>query len=167
MSAAITIARASMLTRAFRPAAGARREFPASPLRAANAKVLAFPRPIRSPSTPSAAVVRASSDSDSEVSAPVLVVAAAGLPCSVVVLWSSYAKATTGAGLQGDLLGGLEGVSYLVMLALVALSIKEKVQTGGGLPAGPGGVVGASEGLNYLALLAAIVAFAYSAVNGN
>jgi len=54
-----------------------------------------------------------------------------------------------------------------VMLALVALSIKEKVQTGGGLPAGPGGVVGASEGLNYLALLAAIVAFAYSAVNGN
>jgi hypothetical protein len=83
------------------------------------------------------------------------------------VLWSSYAKATTGAGLQGDLLGGLEGVSYLVMLALVALSIKEKVQTGGGLPAGPGGVVGASEGLNYLALLAAIVAFAYSAVNGN
>ena len=83
------------------------------------------------------------------------------------MLWSSYAKAPTGAGLQGDLLGGLEGVSYLVMLALVALSIKEKVQTGGGLPAGPGGVVGASEGLNYLALLAAIVAFAYSAVNGN
>lgn len=53
-----------------------------------------------------------------------------------------------------------------VMLALVGLSIKTKVSTGGGLPAGPGGVVGASEGLNYLALLAALGAFAYSAVAG-
>jgi len=52
-----------------------------------------------------------------------------------------------------------------VMLALVGLSIKTKVSTGGGLPAGPGGVVGASEGLNYLALLAALGAFAYSAVS--
>jgi len=52
------------------------------------------------------------------------------------------------------------------MLALVGLSIKTKVSTGGGLPAGPGGVVGASEGLNYLALLAALGAFAYSAVAG-
>ena len=54
-----------------------------------------------------------------------------------------------------------------VMLALVGLSIKTKVSTGGGLPAGPGGLVGASEGLNYLALLAAVVAFAYSAVAAN
>ena len=110
-----------------------------------------------------AAVVRSSSDD--EVSTPVLATAAAGLPASLIVLWSAYTKATTGEGLQGDLLGGLEGVSYLLTLAVVALSLKNKVDTGSGLPAGPGGLVGASEGLNFLALVAAVGAFAYSAVS--
>lgn len=113
MSATIAIARASMMTSL--PALSARRA--ASPLiRPANAKI-AFSR---SPTTTStkrrssgSVAVRASSD-DSEVSTPILAVAAAGLPSSMIVLWSSYTKATTGAGLQGDLLGGLEGVSYLV-----------------------------------------------------
>jgi len=104
MPATITIARASMMTSASRPALSARRA--ASPLiRPANAK-FAMRRV--------AVAVRASSSDDSEVSAPILAVAAAGLPSSLIVLWSSYTKATTGAGLQGDLLGGLEGVSYLV-----------------------------------------------------
>ena len=158
MSATITIARASMQTlRAPRPAASARRAFAVSPLRAA------IP-PRRSTSS---VAVRASSSDDSEVSTPILAVAAAGLPGSLVVLWSSYTLATTGDGLQGNVLGALEGVSYLAMLGLVGLSLWTKVKTGGGLPAGPGGVVGASEGLNYLALLAAIGAFAYSTVNGS
>jgi hypothetical protein len=39
-----------------------------------------------------------------------------------------------------------------------------KVQTGSGLPAGPGGIVGAAEGVSYLALLGAIVAAAYSSL---
>lgn len=160
MSATISIARASLLTRATRPAAAISANKGAVAIRGVTSVPLR--RRSRSAST-SPVVVRASDDP--EVSAPILAVAAAGLPCSLIVLWSSYVKATTGAGLQGDLLGGLEGISYLVTLALVGLSLKTKVSTGGGLPAGPGGVVGASEGLNYLALLAAIGAFAYSAVN--
>ena len=161
MSATISIARASPLTRVSRPAV-AKSAF-AAPRRAT---AIALPlRRRTSTSSSSNFVVHASSSDDSETSPIVLAVAAAGLPSSLIVLWSSYTKATTGAGLQGDLLGGLEGVSYLLMLALVGLSLKEKVSTGGGLPAGPGGVVGASEGLNYLALLAALGAFAYSAVS--
>ena len=39
-------------------------------------------------------------------------------------------------GLQGLVLGGLEGVSYLVLLGLVGKSIALKVRTGTGLPAG-------------------------------
>ena len=172
MSATIALTRASMLARASCPVASANRAItpllrPAN----ANAKVIASLPPLprrhrRSTSSSSVVLVRASS-SDDEVSTPVLAVAAAGLPASLIVIWSAYTKATTGAGLQGDVLGGLEGVSYLLTLALLGLSVKTKVSTGGGLPAGPGGVVGASEGLNYLALLAALGAFAYSAVNGN
>ena len=119
MSATITTARVSMMTRAPRPALCARRESAASPLiRAANAKI-AFPRTSsRSPPTSTKRrAVAARASSDSEVSAPILAVAAAGIPSSLIVLWSSYTKATTGAGLQGDLLGGLEGVSYLVSVA--------------------------------------------------
>jgi hypothetical protein len=78
--------------------------------------------------------------------------------------WSAYTKATTGEGLQGDLLGGLEGVSYLVVAALVAASIKSKVSTGSGLPAGPGGLVGAAEGVGYLALAAGVGSIAYAAL---
>jgi hypothetical protein len=63
-------------------------------------------------------------------------------------------------------LGAAEGIGYLVVLAIVALSIKTKVSTGSGLPPGPGGLVGASEGLSYLSLLGAIGAFGWAATHG-
>lgn len=115
-------------------------------------------RPARAAPRPARA---AASD---DVPAPTLALAATSLPASGILLWSAYTKATTGEGLQGDLLGGLEGVSYLIVPALIALSIKTKVDTGSGLPAGPGGLVGAAEGIAYLALTAGIGSIAYAAL---
>lgn len=53
-----------------------------------------------------------------------------------------------------------EGVSYLVVLGLIAWSVYTKLSTGKGLPQGPAGLLGAVEGVSYLSLLAAILAFA-------
>ena len=47
-----------------------------------------------------------------------------------------------------------QGISYLVVLAIIGWSIKTKVDTGSGLPAGPSGLLGAVEGVSYLSLLA-------------
>jgi hypothetical protein len=55
-----------------------------------------------------------------ELPAPALAAAAAGLIASPIVLWSEFTLKTTGAGLQGDLLGAAEGVSYLVRCCLAA-----------------------------------------------
>ena len=121
------------------------------------------PRPRATPPR-AVAPPRASSSDDADVSPAILALAATSLPASVLLGWSAYTKATTGEGLQGDLLGGLEGVSYLVVAALVAASIKSKVSTGSGLPAGPGGLVGAAEGVGYLALAAGVGSIAYAAL---
>ncbi len=47
-----------------------------------------------------------------------------------------------------------EGVSYLVILGIIAWSAYTKVSTGTGLPPGPSGLLGAVEGFSYLSLLA-------------
>ena len=75
------------------------------------------------------------------------------------MLWSEYTLFQTGAGLQGDVLGGLEGLSYLAIVGTVGWSLFTKVKTGSGLPAGPAGLLGAVEGFSYLSLLAGIVVF--------
>lgn len=167
MQSTLSLARSVRLARCGASATMATRIAVVAPRRAAMRNALMTTTTISRKARFSAAVaVRASSSNgDSEVSTPVLAAAAAGLPASLIVLWSAYTKATTGEGLQGDVLGGLEGISYLLTLAVVGLSVKKKVDTGSGLPAGPGGLVGASEGLNFLALVAAIGAFAYSAVS--
>mmetsp|Transcript_29461 Transcript_29461/g.62528 ORF Transcript_29461/g.62528 Transcript_29461/m.62528 type:complete len:181 (-) Transcript_29461:132-674(-) len=82
------------------------------------------------------------------------VASAVALP---IVAWSEVVTITTGSGLQGNLLGALEGVSYLVLLGLVGKSIALKVRTGTGLPAGPYGLIGAMEGLAYLLVVGFIV----------
>ena len=46
-----------------------------------------------------------------------------------------------------------EGISYLVVLGIIAWSVATKVKTGSGLPAGPSGLLGAVEGVSYLSLL--------------
>ena len=114
-------------------------------------------------------IIRATNDTktsdDSDVSPIAVGIAVAGLCTSPIAFWSEYTLATTGAGLQGsDILGGLEGISYLVFVGIVAWSLKTKVQTGSGLPAGPNGLIGAAEGVSYLALLGAIGAAAYYSV---
>lgn len=119
-------------------------------------------RPLRATARAPARPARASASDDTP--APTLALAAASLPASLLLGYSAYTKATTGEGLQGDLLGGLEGVSYLIVLGLVALSLKTKVSTGAGLPAGPGGLVGAAEGVAYLALTAGVGSIAYAAL---
>jgi hypothetical protein len=99
-------------------------------------------------------VTRASSSSSSdEVPAPAVAAAVAALALEPICFWSEYTVVTTGEGLQGDILGGLEGLSYLAVLGMVAWSLKTKVSTGSGLPAGPSGLIGAAEGVAYLALL--------------
>eukprot|EP00798_Chlamydomonas_sp_ICE-L_P024662 gene24662-10288_t len=76
------------------------------------------------------------SGSDEEVGTVGLAVAAAGLPPG-----------------PGGALGAAEGIGYLVVLGIVAWSLKVKTDTGSGLPAGPAGLLGAAEGLSYLSFL--------------
>ena len=129
------------------------------------ASTLRTARPLRTSRPAARAPARpARASASDDTPAPTLTLAAASLPASLLLGFSAYTKATTGEGLQGDLLGGLEGVSYLVVLGLVALSIKTKVSTGSGLPAGPGGLVGAAEGVAYLALAAGVGSIAYAAL---
>ncbi len=68
-----------------------------------------------------------------ELSGPAQAVVYAGAVLLPVTLWSEYTLFSTGAGLQGDVLGGIEGVSYLVLLAVLGLSIQKKTSTGVGL----------------------------------
>lgn len=96
---------------------------------------------------------RTLASADDEVSTVAVAAAVVALPLELLCYWSEYTVVTTGEGLQGDVLGGLEGLAYLAVLAMVAWSLKTKVSTGSGLPAGPSGLIGASEGLAYLAVL--------------
>ena len=80
--------------------------------------------------------IRAAAADDDDVGIAGTAAIALGLAANPIVLWSEYTLATTGAGLQGDILGAAEGVSYLVVLGLVGWSLKTKVSTGSGLPAG-------------------------------
>jgi hypothetical protein len=92
------------------------------------------------------------------------VVAAGGASLSLV-FWSEYALATTGCDLPpgneflpAPFLGAAEGVSYLGLVALLALSAKRKLSTGVGLP---GVAAGGVEGVDFLALLAGLGVAAY------
>lgn len=116
--------------------------------------------PARSSSLSLVARATPSDETETEVSTPLLAFAAVAIPFELLTFYSEYTVVTTGDGLQGDVLGGLEGLGYLAVLGMVALSVKSKVSTGSGLPAGPGGVVGASEGLAFLGLLG-FAAFAF------
>ena len=68
-----------------------------------------------------------------ELSGPAAAVVYAGLVAVPITYWSEYTLFSTGAGLQGDVLGGVEGVSYLVLLAVLAVSVQKKTSTGVGL----------------------------------
>ncbi|CAG9466153.1 unnamed protein product [Pedinophyceae sp. YPF-701] len=104
---------------------------------------------------------------EEEVGTAALAAAAVGLVANPLCYWSEFTLATTGSGLPpgpGGALGAAEGVSYLVVVGIVAWSLYVKVSTGKGLPPGPAGLLGAAEGLSYLALLGGIGAFAYTSL---
>ncbi|KAI3665491.1 hypothetical protein L6452_44118 [Arctium lappa] len=87
---------------------------------------------------------------------------AGGLIATPVIGWSLYTLKTTGCGLPpgpAGTIGGLEGVSYLVVVGIVGWSLYTKSKTGSGLPNGPFGLLGAVEGLSYLSLVAILVVF--------
>eukprot|EP00931_Biecheleriopsis_adriatica_P092980 TRINITY_DN66729_c0_g1_i1.p1 TRINITY_DN66729_c0_g1~~TRINITY_DN66729_c0_g1_i1.p1 ORF type:complete len:229 (-),score=25.86 TRINITY_DN66729_c0_g1_i1:129-815(-) len=84
-------------------------------------------------------------------------VSAAGIVASLIVLWSEYTLKTTGKGLPGDLLGGLEGVSYLVVLWLSGWSIASRISTGAGLSRSTSSLIGVAEGLSLLAVAVGLV----------
>ncbi|KAG1661310.1 hypothetical protein FOA52_008657 [Chlamydomonas sp. UWO 241] len=101
---------------------------------------------------------------DDDIGTAGLAAIALGLPANPLCYWSEFTLATTGKGLPdgpGGALGAAEGISYLVIVAIVAYSLYTKVATGRGLPPGPSGLLGAVEGLSYLALLGGIAAFAF------
>lgn len=93
---------------------------------------------------------RAATDQDSKLTKAVV---AAGFVANPVVLVSEYFLKTTGEGLPpgpGGIYGATEGVSYLVIVGVVAWSLYTKAKTGSGLP---GNLLGAVEGLSYLSLI--------------
>jgi hypothetical protein len=92
----------------------------------------------------------------------VVAVGGASLP---LVFWSEFLLGTTGCGLPpgnavvpSPFLGAAEGISYLGLVALLALSTKRKLSTGVGLP---GVAAGGVEGVAFLALLAGLAVAAY------
>ena len=100
--------------------------------------------------------VRAASDQDSKLTKAVV---AAGFVANPVVLVSEYFLKTTGEGLPpgpGGIYGATEGVSYLVIVGVVAWSLYTKVKTGSGLQ---GSLLGSVEGLSYLSLVAGQLTF--------
>lgn len=109
-------------------------------------------RSIRKPHIRRASVqARAAIDQESTVTKAVV---AAGFIANPVVLVSEYFLKTTGEGLPpgpGGVYGATEGVSYLVIVGVVAWSLYTKAKTGSGLP---GNLLGAVEGLSYLSLVA-------------
>ena len=53
--------------------------------------------------------------------------------------------------------GALEGISYLVVVGFVLTSLRRKIKTGAGGPAGPSGLLGAVEGLSFASVLGGLV----------
>ena len=92
------------------------------------------------------------------------VIGVAGSVAALVTFWSEYVLKTTGCGLPAGpagLLGAAEGISYLIVVAIVGASLYNKVKTGSGLPAGPSGVLGAAEGLSFLSIAVGILVLVF------
>lgn len=96
------------------------------------------------------------------------IVGSIGTVSSLIVLYSEYTLKTTGCGLPagpGGIVGALEGISYLAIVALAGLSSTKKLSTGSGLPAGPYGILGAGEGLSFLAIFVGLIVLAFQVLD--
>lgn len=88
------------------------------------------------------------------------------LPTIPILAYSEYTLLSTGCGLPPGpygLLGAAEGISYLLIAAVIGLSVYSKLSTGKGLPEGPGKLLGALEGFSFLLVTAGIAIAAYTA----
>ena len=97
-----------------------------------------------------------------------VIVGSVGTVSSLIVLYSEYTLKTTGCGLPagpGGIIGALEGISYLAIVALAGLSVTKKLSTGSGLPAGPFGILGAGEGLSFLAIFVGFIVLAFQVLD--
>lgn len=93
------------------------------------------------------------------------VAVALALPALPIVAYSEYVLLTTGCGLPpgpSGLFGAAEGVSYLVVAAIVLASVYSKVKTGNGLPDGPAKLLGAAEGVAFLLAVGGIAIAGYT-----
>ena len=79
-----------------------------------------------------------------------------GTAANFICFYSLYLVQTTGSGVEGDLPGLVEGLSYLAVAGVFVWSAFTKVTTGDGLPGNPF-VLGLAEGLSYLTVLGALV----------
>mmetsp|Transcript_28173 Transcript_28173/g.39646 ORF Transcript_28173/g.39646 Transcript_28173/m.39646 type:complete len:194 (+) Transcript_28173:92-673(+) len=85
-----------------------------------------------------------------------------GIFAALVTFYSEFVLKQTGCGLPAGpygVVGLVEGLSYLGVVRIAALSLYQKYQTGSGLPAGPAGVLGAAEGLSFLSIAVGLTVF--------
>jgi len=85
-----------------------------------------------------------------------------GTLAALVTFYSEFVLKQTGCGLPAGpygVVGLVEGLSYLGVVRIAALSLYKKYQTGSGLPAGPAGILGAAEGLSFLSIAVGLTVF--------
>ena len=128
--------------------------------------VCAFQRPCAS-QTISSSMVRKQlikqrlNDEDQSTSAVAGFTGALGVGANLVSSYSLYFLRTTGCnfvpkyGIEGLQLE--QGTSFAIILGIFIWSALTKLKTGGGLPAGPAGLLGAAEGLSYLTIVGSII----------
>lgn len=90
---------------------------------------------------------------------------ALAVPALPTVAYSEYTLLTTGCGLPPGpygLFGAAEGLSYLVVAAIILISLYSKLTTGKGLPDGPAKLLGTVEALAYLLVLTGVAAAVYT-----
>jgi hypothetical protein len=128
--------------------------------------VCAFHRPFTSSKSSSSAIRKQLikqklNDEDESTSAVAGIVGALGVGANIVGDYSLYYLRTTGCnfvpkyGVEG--LQFEQGTSFAVILGIFIWSALTKLKTGGGLPAGPAGLLGTAEGLSYLTVIGSII----------
>ena len=102
---------------------------------------------------PTSHLILNSSNKDLEYASSDILLGTTGTLSSLVCLYSLYILRTTSCGLPPGpfgLLGAAEGVSYLIIVYIFFLALKEKITTGSGLPAGKYNLLGLAEGLSFI-----------------
>lgn len=100
-------------------------------------------------------------DEDESTSAVAGFIGALGVGANLICDYSLYFLRTTGCnfvpkyGVEG--LQFEQGTSFAIIVGIFIWSALTKVKTGGGLPAGPAGLLGGAEGLSYLTVVGSVI----------